>query len=119
MAPPADIQRFGRWVALTVVEICIIRGRHYHIVLCLSGLDTSFNAAPTHDRGIRRQAAFEDLVPADHSFAELVDYFFHTPDKIALHLILVLEPFALFKVLHKLRFLPDLFRSFVAADMNV
>src|SRR5579863_5520443 len=81
--------------------------------------DATGDAAPAHDRSIRREAALEDLIPADHFFAfrfyDLLDPFF----KIALDFFHRLQAFLLYQLLDGVALLPEILGAFVAADMDI
>ena len=62
---PADGQRLGLARALVVVEVRVRRRGHDHVVAGLRRGDPALLAPPAHHDRARRQAAFQDLVPAD------------------------------------------------------
>ena len=70
-------------------------GRGDVVVARLGRRGGAAHAPPTHHRGLGRQAAFEDLVPADQSPALGGQVVFDLANEIALQLVFILEALGL------------------------
>ena len=75
-------------------------------------------ADPVHHRCLRRQAALQNLAPADQPPALGVDVFLDATDEIALQLVFVLQSFRLDAGLAFRATLPAYLLNFVAADVD-
>ena len=84
----------------------------------IGGGNPAFYTAPTHYSGVRREAAFEDFVPADEPAPVAVDEFLDAPDKVALQFVFVLQSLGADALLATRTLLPVVFRHFIAADVN-
>ena len=116
-----DRQAAGRLVgliALQAVEIQRRRGRQHDVVPLVGGIDRALLATPRHHRGGRRQAAFEDLVPADQPPPLAREIAAERVDHPALQRILVLETERLHLRLDARRALPLILDRFVATEMD-
>ena len=81
--------------------------------------DAAVDAAPGHDRGVGRESALQNLVPADELAALAVDEGFDLAGEPALQLLLGLEALGLHAGLALGAGLPVGFVDLVAADVNV
>ncbi len=83
-----------RGVVLAVVEVAVAARRHDGLVAAAGCGDASLDAAPRHDRGVGRQTALEDLVPADQSAASGVQVALDAAHEVALQLVDILQSLA-------------------------
>ena len=114
----ADGRRLEARLALVIIEVDG-RGRgHDHVVPLARGRDAALHAAPRHDRGLRRQAALEDLVPADEALAAGVEMLLDAADEPALQLAGVGQPLGLQARLAPRAGVPARLGALVAADVH-
>ena len=81
-----------RGLGLVVVQVAMDIGRHDDVVAGLGRRNAALRAAPRHDGRRGRNAAFENLVPADDLPAVLAEPLLHAAHRVALKLELVLQP---------------------------
>jgi len=117
-AAAGHAQGFALGIAGTMIEIGVAR-IHDHVVPLLRGRDAALHAAPRHHGRARRQAAFENFIPADQLALVLIEKRFDAAQKITLHCMFVLHAFALHQILHEGAFLPAPGRRLVAAEMDI
>ena len=108
-----------RIASLIIVEVEMAVGRHDHVVAHLGSGDAAFGTAPRHDRRALRDAAVEDLVPADDLAAFFRQVFLDRRDEVTLEFRLAGEALLFHQGLAFRAFLPFLARGFVAADVDV
>ena len=116
-----DVAADGLWPALAVlviIKVAVAGGAHDHVVAAAGGLDPALRPAPGHDRGPGRQAALQDLVPADQTLAPRRQKVLDPPDEPALQLLLVLQPFLPDPRLAAGAGLPAVLGALVAADVE-
>jgi hypothetical protein len=117
-----DLDPAGRLVgrgALAAVHVEGAVGRQHRVVALRGGGDRPLDAAPGHHRGVGGEAAFEDLVPADHPAAAAVDVLLDPLDEPALQAVLVLDAQGLDLGLDLGAGLPLVLDRLVAADVDV
>src|ERR1022692_4663149 len=66
---PSESAGFERRVALIVIQVDEIGGRHDYLAVHFRRGDAAVHSAPGHHGRIGRQAAFQDLVPPDQFLA--------------------------------------------------
>ena len=106
-------------LVLHVVEVGLAVGDHDDVVLLARGGDPAFGAAPRHDHGVGRQAAFEDLVPSDQLSPLGVEEPLHPLGEVALQLVFALEPLFLHPRLRERAGLPAVAGHLVSARVDV
>src|SRR5512139_3280084 len=102
-----------------MIEIHMTARRHDHIMILFGSINSSLLTAPAHHYGIRRQSAFQYLIPTDHGLSLAVDIFFHALHKIALQLMLIFQTKISLSLLAFGTNLPTVFRTFISPDMNI
>jgi len=75
-------------------------------------------SAPRHDARIRRDSAFEDLIPSDDAFSFSVEKFFDPSDEVTLEFAFIRETLGTHPRLAFGTNLPAGFGNFIAANMN-
>ena len=105
--------------ALVVVEIGVRGRRHDHVVPGSSGGNPPGLAPPAHHGSPGRQAALDNLVPAEQPPAVPAEERVHLSDEPAMQLGLVLGAQLFFQCIHFLAFRPMARIRFVAADVNI
>ena len=108
-----------RPIERTVVEIERRRRRQHRVVIRGGRRDCAFDAAPGHDRGVRREPAFEDFVPADQAPAVLVEILADALHEVALQLVLILHAELAHPAAHARRSAPLVLHGLIAAGMDV
>ena len=115
----ADRRRLGRGVPrLVVVEVTVRVGRHHHVVAGGRRRHAAVAAAPAHHGGAGRQAALQDLVPAQQAPAPVRQPAGHAADEPALQFILAGEPLCGNALLAVVTGAPRLLRALVAANVD-
>ncbi|MNT16482.1 hypothetical protein D3C72_1515860 [compost metagenome] len=95
-------RRFVRRGRLQVIQVQMADRRHHHIVAGAGRSKAAFGTAPGHYRGLRRQAALKDFVPADQAAVVLFQEGFQALDDVALHGHLILDAERAHALLHLL-----------------
>ncbi len=85
-------RRLVRQVGLQEVQVQGVAGRHHHVVAMGGGLDAAFDATPGHHRGLRRQPALDDLVPADQLAVARLQERFQPLEHVRLQRFFVFQP---------------------------
>ncbi len=81
--------------------------------------DAAFDAPPRHDRGVGRQAAFQNLIPTYDLPALAVEEAFDAANEIALQTVFVFQSFFLDERLAGRAGFPAVFGALVAADVDI
>ena len=115
----ADGMRLARILALVVVPVAGLAGRHDGIVAGFGGSDSACLAAPAHHRSVGSQSALEDFVPADDLAPAGVQVALDAADEVALQRVLVGQALSGDARLALGAFVPARFGALVAPDVDV
>src|SRR5690242_15101107 len=106
-------------LSLAMIQVTVSARRHDNPVVQLCSRYSAGFPSPAHHRCIRRQPAFQDLIPSDNIPSMRVEEFFHPVNKIALQLILIFEVQFLHQALAESGAFPGCFRRFISPDMDI
>ena len=114
-----DGHRCIHGLLLVEVEVAAVTGSHDDLVVQTGCLDASRFATPRHHRGMRRQSALQNLVPADDIASAAHHVLLHAVDEPTLQCLLVGQPLALHQRLAVGTLLPCLLGALIAPDVDV
>ncbi len=104
---------------LNLVQVATVARCHHGVVPLPDGLEAALGPPPRHDRGVRGQAAFQDLVPADEPASVGVQEPLDAAHQVALELFHVFQPLFLHPALTVRTVVPMALPGLVATDMDI
>ena len=110
-----DGHRCIHGLLLVEVEVAAVTGSHDDLVVQTGCLDASRFATPRHHRGMRRQSALQNLVPADDIASAAHHVLLHAVDEPTLQC----QPLAFHQRLAVGTLLPRLLGALIAPDVDV
>ena len=115
----AEAFRLADRRVLDLVQVAAVAGCHDGIVALPDGLQAAFGPPPRHDRGVRGQAALQDLVPANQPTSMGIQELFDTADQVALEFLHAVQALLLHPALAVRTVVPVPLPGLVAADMDI